>query len=874
MEAESRMATPDPHRVTRPHAGGFQRRFLIITGLGVMVMAACTLLLVGWFEVRRMEENLQRFSANELASLHALVLNIMAARRNDPADVGGHIFNSWFTVRNADYPGRLWSVWGPKLARYMGDSRPAGAIKPPRDAIDDEAIRTGRPVGRFVDGAYRYSLPIVLGVTAGATDICRACHGKLTDAVDGDVIAVFSSSLSTAAEFAALRRLLAVMAALAVAAALTMMLIIRFTLGWVIGRPLRDMTAVMSALADGDKAVPVPFVERGDEVGRIARAVDVFKAGLIRADSLADERQAGLRERERQAQRLRGIFDHAADAIVTIDGDDHIVEFSQSAQRLFGYTEAEAVGGMTGASVVPPPYRERHMPAVRKLLAGEDDDVGGLHKAILLRKDGTTFPAEFTSARANVDGQVLLTSFIRDVTRQRDAEQVSRQLSQAVEQSPVSILIATTDGTITYVNQRFTDCTGYSRDEVIGQNPRILKSGLFTTGDYKHLWETITGGGEWCGEFNNRRKDGSLFWERASIAPIRDGKNRITHFLAIKEDITRFKEYEERLVHQANYDLLTGLPNRMMALDRLQQAIAHTNRNKRTTVLMFVDLDDFKRVNDTFGHLIGDKLLVAVSDRIKLMLRQADTLARLGGDEFLIMLLDVERYVDGEMVARKVLASLEEPFAIDNLKIYVGASIGITFHPADAATADVLLRNADSAMYAAKAAGRNQVRLFSAEMTSEAEANVLLENRLRAAFKARDLFLVYQPMISMEAGEVIGAEALLRWHHPEMGLVPPDRFIVAAEHIGLIVPMTEWVLAGAGRMAGQWQARTGRPIRMAVNVSSQSFRNSAIVDLVRDVVESNDLAWGSLELEITERVMIDDTPEIRRIMEALSAMGS
>ena len=604
----------------------------------------------------------------------------------------------------------------------------------------------------------------------------------------------------------------------------------------------------------------------------VAALVLAYSAFAIFLPMLRRIRSEKERE-ESAAARLRGIFDSAVDAIVTIDGDDRIVEFSQSAQKLFGYTEEEALGRLAGDLLVPIRYRDRHAALVRRFRDSDGEGLARRREAILQRRGGAEFPAEFNSASVVVRGQTLLTSFIRDVTRRRIAEETTRKLSQAVEQSPVSIIITGLDGAIEYVNQRFTESTGYARAEVLGQNPRLLKSGLFTSDDYKALWETITAGREWHGELNNKRKDGSLFWERATISPVRDGKNRVTHFLAIKEDITRFKAYEERLVHQATYDALTGLPNRVLALDRLQQAIAQAQRGRHMTAVMFLDLDDFKQINDTFGHLTGDKLLVAVAHRIKTQLRQADTLARLGGDEFLIILHEVEHGLDGEMVANKILASLEEPFVLDDLQLYVGASIGITLYPADAASAETLLCNADSAMYAAKRAGRNLVRFFSAEMAGAAEARVKLESRLRAGFKARELFLVYQPMVASGSGEVAGVEALLRWRHGDMGLVPPDLFIPAAEHTGLIIPITEWVLGEACRTVGAWQKRVGRPIRLAVNVSSQSFRSLAIVETLRALIARNDLAPGTVELEITERVMLEDNVDTRHVMAELSALG-
>ena len=304
----------------RWHGLSLQSRFMAITGAGVLGLAVCTVAAVGWWQSERMEAQMRGFSENELKSLHALVLSSMAKRRDDPGNIGVAVFNSWFESRNADYPGKLWSVWGGKLTEYMGVRFPAQPPKAPLDDIDREVLRTGQPVGRMVGGAYRYSVPIVLGVTQGTNQpVCHACHGRITDEADGDVIAVFSSSLSTAAEQAALHRMLLLMAGAGLAAALVVTLAIRAVFARVISRPLARMTGAMAALAGGDRAAEVPFVARGDDIGAMARTVAVFKDGLVRAHDLTEKEhrdQAAKDQRGRVVDNLIRMFNEEVGAVL------------------------------------------------------------------------------------------------------------------------------------------------------------------------------------------------------------------------------------------------------------------------------------------------------------------------------------------------------------------------------------------------------------------------------------------------------------------------------------------------------------------------------------------------------------------------------
>ncbi len=462
---------------------------------------------------------------------------------------------------------------------------------------------------------------------------------------------------------------------------------------------------------------------------------------------------------------------------------------------------------------------------------------------------------------------------ILDITELKQAEERVHTLSQAVEQSPVSVLITDPRGGIEYVNSTFERVTGYKAAEVRGLNPSVLKSGNIKPEEYKKLWETITSGGSWKGEFQNKKKNGDLFWESAHIAPVVDEGGTIRHYLAVKEDITHQKKQEQRILYQAHYDSLTDLPNRFLSLDRLSQLIKEAERNDLKVAVVFLDLDDFKKVNDTIGHDAGDRLLTQAAQRLKDAVRDGDTIGRLGGDEFIMLLGGLTDVMDARTAAENLLDEFRTPFNLDGRELILGASIGISIYPDDGNTTIELLRCADTAMYCSKNQGRNTYNYFTESMNKDVSRRLMLEEKLHGALERGEFSLRYQPIVDIKERKLVGAEALLCWDSPTIGSISPDEFIPITEQSGLIVTIGKFVLAEALRKAAEWQHSCVPDFRISVNFSPRQFRDPGLVEDVALILRESGVPSGSLELEITEGVLLSGISKNDASLNALSELG-
>ncbi|HET8760509.1 MAG TPA: EAL domain-containing protein, partial [Nitrospiria bacterium] len=459
-----------------------------------------------------------------------------------------------------------------------------------------------------------------------------------------------------------------------------------------------------------------------------------------------------------------------------------------------------------------------------------------------------------------------------DVSARKQAEARHRTMSIALEQTADNVLITDIHGRIEYVNHAFSHTTGYTAAEAIGRTPNLMKSGKHGTDFYRRLWETILAGAPFTDVFINRRKDGTFYSEEKTITPLKDAGGRITHFVSTGRDITERIQTQERLRFLANHDALTGLPNRTLFLDRLEQAISRSRWRKRSVAVLFVDLDRFKNINDSLGHTVGDELLRALATRLSSALRDGDTVARFGGDEFVILLDDVANATDVGVVAKKVLDALTPPVNLGTT-LQVGASIGVSICPADGEDPGTLLKNADIAMYRAKEAGRNTCEFYSQEMSTRAFERMTIESTIRQALARKEFTLHYQPQVDVRSGTIVAVEALLRWQHPDLGLVAPNQFIPVLEDTGRIVEVGEWLLAEACAQAARWRANGAPDLRMAVNLSGRQFLQPTLAAVVTEALARAGVPPEALEVEITESMLMRPTDLTQQTIKTLDDLG-
>jgi diguanylate cyclase (GGDEF)-like protein/PAS domain S-box-containing protein len=457
---------------------------------------------------------------------------------------------------------------------------------------------------------------------------------------------------------------------------------------------------------------------------------------------------------------------------------------------------------------------------------------------------------------------------------ERDRALKDLQLAAKVfEESKEGILITDADCRILAVNGAFTSITGYSADEVRGLNPRVLKSDRHDSSFFANMWAAIGQTGHWMGEIWNRRKDGELFPALQSISAVRDRQGQLTHYLGIFGDISSNKESEARISYLTQHDALTGLANRNMLFDRLEQALIHARRADRLVALVLLDIDGFKLINDGLGHVAGDFVLKEVAARLSGACRPGDTVARLGGDAFVLVLSDLAHENDAASLARNLLAVVAAPMTVDGHEVVVTASLGVALFPRDGELAPALLKNADAAMHRAKELGRNSVQFYAPRMNARMLERLELEAGLRRAIERCEFVLYYQPKVELARGRIIGAEALIRWRHPSMGMVSPGDFIPLAEETGLIIPIGEWVIETACGQLRSWLDAGLDDLVLSVNLSARQFQQDGLGEFVAAALRRHDLRARCLELEVTESAVMQDPEQTTAILSGLKAIG-
>ena len=608
----------------------------------------------------------------------------------------------------------------------------------------------------------------------------------------------------------------------------------------------------------------------------------------------------------------RAIFASAVDGILTIDEQGTILLANDALENIFGYAPGELIGRNVSV-LMPSPHREEHDGHLERYRqTGIKKIIGSIREVEGICKDGGRFPLELSVSAFEMEGKSYFTGILHDITerkiakealhsaynelerrvqeRTRELQNVNEQLvdeirernqaesglrlaAKVFETASEAIVITDVSGTIIDVNQAFTNITLFTREEAIGSNPSIGKSGRHDDAFYQEMWHTITTTGSWYGEIWDRRKNGEIYPKWLTINAVKDTSGAVSHFVGIFTDISHLKATEERLEQLAFYDPLTSLPNRMLFKDRLTQEFEAARRHDKRVAAFFIDLDRFKHVNDTLGHAAGDQLLIEIANRIRSCVRTSDTVARLGGDEFTVILPDIDTGQDAAPIARKIIQSLQQPVLLGNNRAHVGASIGISIFPEDGEDFDAITKYADVAMYHAKESVRGNFKFFRADMNTKSTDRVLMETEMRAALESGQFIVHYQPKVTIKTGRIEGMEALVRWRKPDGTIIPPGRFIPLAEETGLIVAIGEQVLRMACRQNKAWIDRGMKPLRVAVNLSPRQFQQRNLAQTVEDILIETGMPAQHLDLEVTESMMMLDGKKAINTLNRLREIG-
>ena len=581
---------------------------------------------------------------------------------------------------------------------------------------------------------------------------------------------------------------------------------------------------------------------------------------------------AQAEESLRESKELLQLFiEHAPAALAMFDREMRYVAVSQRWLQDYALDGRE-VAGRSHYEVfpdIPARWKDAH----RRGLAGEgvraDEDQ-------FVRADGRVqwLRWELLPWRAQdgtVGGIVL---FTEDITALKAQQEGLKLAANVFRHASEGIMITDARGTILDVNDAFTRITGYTRDEATGQTPRILNSGRQNREFYTDMWSELTAKGRWSGEIWNRAKNGQLYAEMLTISAVPDAAGNTQQYVGLFSDITSIKEQELQLQRVAHYDLLTGLPNRVLLADRLHQAMAQAHRGGRMVAIACLDLDNFRAVNDRHGHIVGDQLLTALTERMSALLREGDTLARLGGDELVVVLLEQSSLEDTLVLVKQLLDAAAAPMQLGDLTLNVSASIGVTLFPqTEDVDPDQLLRQADQAMYHAKVAGKGQYHVFDPRLDRSARGHHEDMNRLRSALLADQFVLHYQPKVDMCTGAILGTEALVRWQHPEQGLLSPSQFLPIAHGNGLVIELGEWVIAGALQQIERWQQQ-GLRIPVSVNIDAHHLQQPDFVERLRALLEKYPKVSPSmLELEVLESSALQDVAQVSKAIRACTRLG-
>ena len=607
-----------------------------------------------------------------------------------------------------------------------------------------------------------------------------------------------------------------------------------------------------------------------------ASVVFLLTFGLLKPD--VTERKRTEEVLQHSEAKYRVLFEDSADATWLMD-ETGFLDCNSAALQMFGYAIGTEM--LHPADVSPPSQPDgtnSRTAAERKIAAAflnGNERFEWLHQ----RKNGSTFPAEVCLTALTLSGRPRLLATVRDITERKLADDAlllkTAMLEAQAETTIDGILVVDESDHIVLANKQFGLDFGIPQ-EVLSTGDDLIVRQHFT--DQVEAPDAFVKRVNYLNSHRSEKSRDELRFKSGKIfdrysAPLVDSKGRYRGRIWYFRDITDRKVAEERIQFLAYYDALTGLPNRTLLQDRLAKALAGASRRNDKVALLFLDLDGFKIINDSLGHSVGDLLLKQIADRLKRFSRDQDTVARLGGDEFLIVLSDVKDIPDAAVAAERLMDAMTGGFVVQGHPLSVSCSLGISIFPEHGVDGETLIKNADAAMYSAKDNGRNNIQLFTDQMNAQAVERLALESSLRRALEKKELFLVYQPQMDVATGKITGLEALLRWQHPELGLVPPDRFIRIAENSGLIIPIGEWVLRAACSQARRWQDEGIPAVVVAVNVSAVQFRQPGFCELIKRVLEETGLAPQYLGLELTEGLLLADADVTFAVLQDLKAMG-
>ena len=606
------------------------------------------------------------------------------------------------------------------------------------------------------------------------------------------------------------------------------------------------------------------------ELANRALAETTLERIAVRAAGELERLNAEAAMRESEA-RFRTVVEVMPDAI-TLHRGGKLVFVNPAAVEMFGAASERDLIDKPILELIHPDFHAIVRERVKNSV--EHGQAAPMIEIRYVKLDGSCFDVAVQGRPILLEGKPALFSTVRDITANKKAEAKLQLAASVFDHAREGIMITGLDGTIIDVNGAFTRITGYGREEALGQNPRILNSGRHDAQYFAAMWRGLAEQGFWYGEVWNRRKDGEIFAEMQTISAVQDAKGIVQHYVSLFSDITAIKAHQSQLERLAHFDVLTNLPNRVLLADRLQQAMAQAQRRGQQLAVVYLDLDGFKSINDQHGHEAGDQVLVTLAERMKQALREGDTMARLGGDEFVAVLIDLENTSASLPLLNRLLVAAAQPVQLGDLTLQVSGSLGVTFyHQGLDIDAEQLLRQADQAMYQAKLAGKNRYHVFDAAQDSSIRGHHESLEHIRLALTNHEFVLHYQPKVNMRTGQLIGAEALIRWQHPEKGLLAPAAFLPVIEDHPLAVAIGEWVTETALTQMELWHA-AGLHIPVSVNIGARQLQQSDFVDRLCAILAAHPhVRPGWLELEVLETSALADMAQVSQVIEACAQFG-